>query len=320
MLNNIEEKNMKFAKIAYLYYVEKKNQEEISSIMQIARPLISRYLKEAEKLGIIRIEVMYPIRSARLEQEFISKFGLESPRILIIDTQDESELKALIGRAAAKFLYEKVSSINKIAISWGSTLYEMIQQLEQQNNPNLEVIQLIGATGKEHNPNDGPIIARNLSEKLGARLYLLHAPLIVESEQIAEALKKDKVIRQTLDRAIQADIAFVGVGSLQYQKNSLIKAGYLTEKELENIKKAGAVGDICAQFYDINGKILDIDINRRIIGVPIKELKNGPKIIAVGFGEDKARGILGALRGKLINGLITDYKTAEKVLIENEKL
>ena len=32
------------------------------------------------------------------------------------------------------------------------------------------------------------------------------------------------------------------------------------------------------------------------------------------LGEEKARGILGALRGKRIKGLITDQRTAEEVL------
>jgi len=318
MLDNTEEKIAKIAQVAYLYYVQGKTQQEVATMLGIARPIISRQLKEAEKLGIVHIDISYPVRSSRLEQEMISRFGLQVCRVHIIDSDDENEIKSLVARGAAKFFVEKLPSMRKIAVSWGSTLYEMIKQIEAQANPNLEIIQLIGATGQEHNPNDGPIIARNLAERLGAHLYPLHAPLVVESEHVAKALMKDKVIYQTLNRAIEADIAFVGIGSLEYKKNSLVKAGYLTEKELNEIRKAGAVGDICAQFYNIQGQILDIDINRRIIGLPIKKLQSGPTVIAASFGQDKVNGILGALRGRLINGLITDYETAEKI-IENTK-
>jgi len=235
MLDSTEDKYSRLAKMAYLYHVGGKNQEEIATLMGVARPMISRQLKEAEKLGIVRIEVNYPIRSKKLEQEFIDRFNIKEPMIYIVETADPQELKMLIGRAAANYLENSVRLIKRLAISWGSTLFEMIQQLKPLQMNDLEVIQLSGATGREHNPNDGPIIARNLAERLGAKLYPLHAPLIVDSIQVAKALLKDKVIRQTLDRATEADLSLVGIGSLEPQKNSLYKAGYVNEEELKKM-------------------------------------------------------------------------------------
>lgn len=314
MLDSSEERNARLAKMAYLYFIEKKNQYEVAEAMGMARPMVSRMLKEAEDAGIVQMRVSYPTRSARLEREFRERFGLAEPMIYVVNEDDPAAAKAMIGRAAASYLSERVSTVKRIAISWGSTLFEMIKYLEKTEDLGIEVIQLIGATGLEHNPNDGPLIARCLAEKLSAKVFLLHAPLVVESEYVAASLMKDRVVRETLDRAAKADIAFVGVGSLERDRNSLFRAGYLSEDELSRIRDAGGVGDTCAQFFDARGRLLDIDVNRRIIGLPADDLAKVQRVIAVTLGAEKVPCVLGALRGGRIKGLITDHRTAEGVL------
>ncbi len=316
MLDSSEERLARIAKMAHLYYIEKKNQVEVAAAMGVARTMVSRQLKEAEESGIVHVQVDYPVRSTRLERLMSERFGLAEPRIHIIDETSPEAVKNLVGIAAARCLSP---TARRIAISWGSTLFEMIKNLDYRDDNGLEVIQLIGATGREHNPNDGPLIAQALAERLNARVYLLHAPLVAESALVATALMKDKVVRETLDRTSTADIAFVGIGSLEREKNSLFHAGYLSEKELQRIKAAGGVGDICAQFYDARGELLDIDINRRVIGLPLDELAQIPRVVGVAHGPEKVPGILGALRGHRISSLITDHRTAELVLSQDEK-
>lgn len=319
MLEADEERLAKLAKMAHLYHIEGKNQVEIAEALGIARPMVSKQLKEAEEAGIVRIRVTYPVRSERLELELKERFGLAEPRVHIVDEDDRESAKRLIGDAAARFLEDEASGLRTIAISWGSSLYEMVKSLLPRENRGFEVVQLIGATGLEHNPNDGPIIARSLAERLSAKLYLLHAPLVVESMIVAEALMKDRVVRETLDKAKTADIAFVGIGSLVRERNSLFRAGYISEEDLGRIKVAGGVGDTCAQFFDKNGRLLDIDINRRVIGLPPGDLARIPRVIAVSLGDDKTQSILGALRGGWVSGIITDHRTAVRVLELDDK-
>lgn len=314
MLDSSEERLARLAKMAHLYYAERKNQVDVAEAMGLARTMVSRQLKEAEESGLVKIYVDYPVRSTRLERLFSERFFLAEPRIYIVDEDDPSTAKGLIGLAAARYLLEDEPCARRIAISWGSTLSEMIKNLKPRVDRGLEVIQLIGATGHEHNPNDGPLIARALAERLNARLYPLHAPLVVESELVTSALMKDKVVRDTFNRASTADIAFVSIASLEREKNSLFRAGYLSEEDLDSIKAAGGVSDICARFFDTEGRLLDININRRIVGLPLSELARIPKVVAVTLGPEKVQGILGALRGRHIKGLITDHHTAELVL------
>lgn len=54
--------------------------------------------------------------------------------------------------------------------------------------------------------------------------------------------------------------------------------------------------------------------NQGIIGISIPTLKKIPYIIGIAAGEYKANAIMGAVRGGLINTLVTDCKCAGKLM------
>jgi DNA-binding transcriptional regulator LsrR (DeoR family) len=201
-----------------------------------------------------------------------------------------------------------------IGISWGTALYQMIQALRPHRLSGVEVIQLIGATGSEKVPTDGPILAQLLAETLGASCYYLHAPLIVENEAVRDVLLQDRNIRKTLARAERTDVALVGIGTTRSDLSSLIRAGYMDETEEERIRVSGAVGDICAQHFSLTGEWLDIDMNRRVVGINLDTLSGIDTVIGVAGSSRKGAAILGALRGRYLNVLITDDQAAQKVL------
>src|SRR5690606_8194418 len=154
--------------------------------------------------------------------------------------------------------------------------------------PGARVVQFIGAIGRGNRLIDGPELARNVATTLGAEYHYLHAPLVVASEAACRSLLAERTVAETLALARQSDIALVGIGSTSPSVSSLIRAGYLTEAELSAIEAEGAVGDICARHFDINGEILDIEINRRIVGISPEDLKAVPEVIAVAGGLLKA--------------------------------
>jgi deoxyribonucleoside regulator len=59
---------------------------------------------------------------------------------------------------------------------------------------------------------------------------------------------------------------------------------------------------------------LDIDINRRIVGISLDTLLRIETVIGVAGSSRKGAAILGALRGGYVNVLITDDQAAKKVL------
>jgi DNA-binding transcriptional regulator LsrR (DeoR family) len=219
-----------------------------------------------------------------------------------------------LGILASRYLDRILHDGMVIGISWGTALYQMISAMRPRNLPAVEVIQLIGATGAENVPTDGPVLAQLLTNRLGGFPRYLHAPLIVESEAGREALLQDRNIRETLARAERADVALVGIGSPTSELYSLLRAGYVDEVEAQRIRSTGVAGDICAQHYSLAGEWLDIDINHRTVGISLETLSKIEVVIGVGGSSRKGAAILGALRGRYLNVLITDDQAAQKVL------
>jgi lsr operon transcriptional repressor len=84
--------------------------------------------------------------------------------------------------------------------------------------------------------------------------------------------------------------------------------------ELESLQKKGAVGDICLQFFNEQGELIRSPLLNRVIGIEMPLLKRVSKIIGIAGGPAKFTAIKAAIKGKLINVLITDQKTAQKLL------
>lgn len=303
------------ARVASLYYDQGKNQQEVAEEIGVSRSMVSRLLTEARVQGVVEIIVHYPWRtSPDLEQKLAATFDLDSVRVLQRGNKPYNEMVQGLGILAAEHLSTILSDGMIVGISWGTALYQMIRALRPMNMSSVEVIQMIGATGSEIVPTDGPILAQLLCNRLGAFCRYLHAPLLVGTETGREALMQDRKIRETLSRAEMADIALVGIGTTNSELYSLIRASYVSEEEAQRIRAAGAVGDICAQHFSISGEWLDIDINHRAVGVSLETLSRIKTVIGVAGGSQKAAAILGALRGRYINVLITDDQAAQRVL------
>ncbi len=131
---------------------------------------------------------------------------------------------------------------------------------------------------------------------------------------VRDALLQDRSIKETLARAGEADIALVGVGSIDPDLYTLKIAGYVTEEERKQLADAGVVGDFCGHHYSINGEMLNTDIDQRIIAIDLPTLAKIGSVIAVAGDVRKGDAILGVLRGKFIDVLVTDAETAQYLI------
>ena len=79
---------------------------------------------------------------------------------------------------------------------------------------------------------------------------------------------------EVLQKMNSIDIALVGISSDIPESSSLVREGFISAGEQEEILKAGAVGHICGYHYDRKGDFLDIPANERVVGIKKKELKS----------------------------------------------
>jgi DNA-binding transcriptional regulator LsrR (DeoR family) len=177
----------------------------------------------------------------------------------------------------------------------------------------VEVVPLVGGMGPVGDEIHANEIARRAAARLGGRYYVLNAPALAASARAHAMLARDCAVRAILGRARRADVALVGIGGI-VPGSTLVQSGYLQPDHLRRLKAAGAVGDICSRYFCLDGSRCATPLDSRVVGIELPDLRKLAWVVAVATGGEKAAAILGALRGKYVNVLITDESTARLVL------
>jgi deoxyribonucleoside regulator len=303
------------SEVARLYYENNMTQSEIAKQIHTSRSTVSRLLIEAREKKVVEITIHYPWdRSPDLERQFLAKFGLKDVRILQTRGRHGEEALKGVALLAARYLDSVVKDDTILGVSWGRTVHNTVELLKPARKIPIKVVQLFGAA-IPNNQIDGFDVVRRTAAIYGGECYYIHAPLFVGSAEARDALLESPHIKETLRLAEKATVVLTGIGSLEPSLSpSQTWVSYLSRQEIAELKNKGAAGHINAHHFDLAGNVLPIKLHEGIVGVGVESLKKVPVVIAVASGIEKARAILGALNGKLINTLITDDCAAEKVL------
>lgn len=151
-----------------------------------------------------------------------------------------------------------------------------------------------------------------------AKLETLAVPVLVESESTRNAILHEPRIVQALNEAKNCDIAYTGLGHLG-PDTTLLKVGLLPRQEIDNLREKGAVGEILMRYYDIDGNNISTPWENRIISLEWEDILKIPYLVIIAAGSYKVEAIVGAIRGKLCDCLITDTETAKMVISELQK-
>jgi len=315
-----EDRDEFLADVATLYYIQRLNQEEIAARLSISRSNVSKLLQEAQKRRIVQFRIVHRLpQDDELQDALISRFHLQSAFVLRGEHVRPDLLTMRVGELAARQLETLLHGKTALAVTWGTALRAVADALSPLPGLGIDVVQMIGSAGAHLPEVDGIELARLFALLLGGRFWYLPAPLVVDDPALAEALRQHESVRPGLERAARAELALVGIGALVSGVSSLQRAGYLDECGIARLQQQGAVGDICGWHFDITGRILEIDINKRIIALEPGLLKRIPAVMAVAAGKVKAPAILGALRTGAIHVLVTDSETGREVLRLDEE-
>ena len=303
------------AQVASLYYEDDLTQGEIARRVGTSRSTVSRMLQEAREAGVVEITVHYPWRTVpQLGDALRTRFGLCQARVLLGRERTYEEIVRGLGALAARYVEGIVRADTVLGISWGLAVHSTVRALRPERRLPITVVQMVGAVGEGDPLIDGPDLARLLAGVYGGQYRYLHAPLIVEDLRARDVLLQEPRIRETLELARRADVALVGIGAPHAAVYSLLRAGYVDREAIAGLLAQGVAGDVCARHYDAQGCELDIDLNRRIVGIELEALHGIDQVIGVAGGEAKAGAILGALRGGHVDVLVTDDAAASKIL------
>ena len=302
------------ADVAELYYVNKKSQAEIAAKIGFTRSMVSRMLTEARELGLVKIQIKRPYNlDNELTTAFRNKYNLKQAAVVTVPAGQS--LLSSLGKIAARILIKSLHCNTILGTSWGTAISATVEEISPPYPlSGIKVVQLLGAVGTRLHQFNGVSIVHRLKEKLDAEGIYMNAPYLVENEEVASLLKKNRDVRETLAYCNKSDIALLGIGSTDTDSSPYYLAGFITEAELNSIQNSGAVGDVCGLFFDKSGRMCCPEFNDHTVGISYKNLMKIPDRIGVAGGPAKIKPLAGALNGGLINILVTDSVTAQAVL------
>lgn len=299
-------------RIAWMYYVEGLTQNEIAEKLGIGRVTVVRNINEAIKQREVKIRIEGDIAECiEIEDGLKKAFNLQDA-IVVPEPNNSANIAKSIGNAAGMFVSDTLKDGMSVGVGWGATLYESLATLTTRELNNVQVISLLGGIvqARKFNPAE---FAWQFARAVGADCYLLQAPAVVDSPATREALVERCGLRDVFKRAEKLDIAMLSCGNMEL-KSTAFRFEMLPEEDRLALIKAGAVGDLLYNFFDINGKIVDHPVNKRIMSIPLEQLRDVPLRVISAGGADKIEAIYGAIKLINCNVLITNEETALALL------
>jgi DNA-binding transcriptional regulator LsrR (DeoR family) len=249
---------------------------------------------------------------AELEDRLAERTGLREV-VVVPGAGSSAATRSMLARGAASYLERVMRDGLVVAVGLSRTIAEMPSWLASPRPTRSTFVSVAGAMRTGGHGSGNPYQATDaLAASFGGTAEHLHAPVMVQSRAMAEQLRTDPAIAQTLQRAAAADIAFVGVGG---REDRIDFSGiYITRDEWARLVADGMVGDIGGRFFDQNGLQIDHDVNRRVIGLDLDEFAKIPVRVIAAAGASKVDALRAALTGGLVTVLVTDVATAHALL------
>lgn len=299
--------------VAWMYYQDGRNQQEISEALGISRATVVNYLQEAREKGLIRITLAAPaFTTHRLAVELTNRFGLRGAYVIPDEGAGVEEAFLRVVRGAANWLPDLIQPGDHLGVAWGRTVYELAEMVEPMQVEDLEVLQLVGSMATPYGFTAEACSTR-LAQRLGARCLNLHAPAILSRAALAVELRDEPILKAQLDRLETVNKLLFSVGTATSDSH-IVLSGLATREDLDWYVQRGAVGVICGRFIDAEGHQLPGPMEDRMIGLPLPRLVGLEMGILVTPGLDKVTATLAAIRGGYVTHLVTGTTVAEALL------
>jgi len=305
--------------VSRLYYDGGLTQQQIAEKFDMTRQAVARLLAAARESGIVRISIHDPIpQDTELREQMIDTFGLHNVFLTSTGGLDEDQLRAHLGMSAGEALAGLIKSGDLVGTGWGRTLYEVANSIPPGQQIAAHFIPVIGGIGDLSPFFQVNELVSRLAEVFGGTFRHFYAPAFTPDADTLKIMTRTNEVAQMIELWRKLDAAIIGVGYLAFQQISgLFFADHISPGALARLESKGAVGDLCGQFFDVHGNLIDLD--NQIIGIHLDDLKRTPEVVAIAGGANKIRALLGALRGGYIKILVTDTDTARLILSEHHE-
>ena len=301
------------ARAGWLYYVAGNTQDQIAAKLGVSRQSAQRLVSLAVSEGLVKVRIDHPIATCLdLAEKLRRRFAFDFVEVVPSDPASSSTTLG-IAEATAAEIERRLSAAEPtvLALGTGRTLKAAVEKLPAMECPHHKVVSLTGNIAPDGSAAFYNVVF-TMADKVKSRSFPMPLPVIASSPGERALLHGQEMIRATLALAAQADVTFVGIGDLGPEA-PLYQDGFITQAELKALQKEGAVGEIVGWAFDREGRLIEGITNERVASAPIPSRERS-LVIAAAMGERKLPGMFAATARRLVNGLITDERTAAALL------
>jgi DNA-binding transcriptional regulator LsrR (DeoR family) len=301
------------ARAGWLYYVAGNTQDEIARKLGVSRQSAQRLVSLAVSEKLVKVRLDHPIaRCMELSHQIREMYGLMACEVVPSDPDAPASTVGIAQAGAVEMERHLKSNHPKImAIGTGRSLRACVDQLSPMDCPQHRIVSLLGNMMSDGSASAYNVVIR-LAERVNARHYPMPLPVFARSVEEKAVLHNQEPVHNILELVRHADVTFVGVGNIGLNA-PLHVDGFVTRDEVRALERAGAAGEITSWVYDRDGNLIEGLTNDRVASAPLAPRANNP-VFAIAAGEAKVGAIRAALRGALVNCLITNEYTAEQLL------
>lgn len=295
--------------VARAYYLEDRPKTEIATQLGLSRFKVARLLAQAREEGLVRITILDGVvRDGQLMERLAKHLQLDRA-IVVAGREDEVENREALAQAAAAYVRRTVKPGDVFGFSWGRTLSKIGAFMELL--PESTLVALTGSVGTDFEQSPVEVL-RGVAGRSQVRTMSIFAPLFVESEATAQALRRDPAISTVLATYSNLALAVVSIGSWNPPITQVMES--LTDSDRAELNSQAALAEMVGIFIRDDGTPIDAAATKRRISISAEQLIAVPEVLGVAGGLDKVPAIAAVARSRLINVLITDEPTARALL------
>ena len=301
---NYEESLM--VKAAWYYYFENMTQQAIAERLSISRMRVIKLLETARQTGVIQFRLRSDgVGVMQQSQQLMDKYHLKDVFLIPEVSPGETHPNESIARAGAMYIADRLGDDACINVGYGDTLSRTLNHLATMVQTPVTCISLTGGVSN-YLPN-------TRSNVFNAKLYLMPAPLMASSAEMAGAMREENSVSEIIRMSDLSSFTLVGIGALG-ESATVFRSGLLGPTDMFYLKMNHAVGDLLGHFIDADGNLIPTPIEDKLISTPLDKLKAMPNVIGLAAGHEKIEAIRAVLRGGYLDILITDETTANLLL------
>ncbi len=297
---------------AWLYYSDQMNQSEVAKALNVSRATVVNLLQEARETGVVNIRLRTDLMSRTvLAGKLVERYGLVEA--LVIPSHGSGVLVDRLGVAAARVLADQVRPGDVIGVAWGRTVLAAARAITLPGPVSpLTVVQVAGSStsSEDFSPE---LCTSLLASRLGARCVNLLAPSLLSSAELRNRLLAEPMLVNQFELIHASTRILFGVGELK-KGGTVRRSGFLPDAVVERYVAEGARAAIISRFIGAGGGAVPGELDERMIGIGLDELRSVPVRICVAGGPAKHDAILAALAGGYATHFVTDVETATRLV------